>query len=251
MAAAGARRTRLTGWLVAWSAVLAVGLTAGAYPGGTDGARAAGRVAKTTKVSPPALLDLPANPRVLLLGDSYTKGIGAAPETMGFAYRIAAPLGWQLTHDGKGGSGYANPSNHNDGVYADRLWQFPVNGYDLVVLQGSSNDRDRLDLATRINITIRTVQKREPHARIVMLGPTNPYGNPGADMLLVNAKLKAGAAAYGIPFMDALAEHWFVPGDSVEFGNPVNGHPNNAGYARITWFFVRDIKALSVVRAPG
>jgi hypothetical protein len=64
-------------------------------------------------------------------------------------------------------------------------------------------------------------------------------------MLRVNAEVKATAAAWAVPFIDPLAERWFVPGDGKWAANPVNGHPSNAGYQLIADRFVAGVRALS------
>lgn len=195
-------------------------------------------------------LSLPANPRVLVLGDSYTEGLGADPLTNGWAYLIGAPLVWQVTVDGKGGSGYANPTTYGAGTFAQRLNKrlstYPTVAYDLIVLQGSSNDQKYLStLAADIKTTIRKTRKLYPSAQILMLGPTTPYGNPGPDLLAVNDRLKRAASTYKINFINPLGEKWFVPGDGSWAANPTNGHPNNAGHAHIAQRFVEDVKVLT------
>jgi len=210
--------------------------------------------ASLTVVATPAQaasrLSLPANPRVLVLGDSYTQGSGADPLTNGWAYLIGAPLGWQVAVDGKGGSGYANPTTYGAGTFGQRLDKrfatYPTIGYDLIVLQGSSNDQKYLStLAGKIKTTIRTARKLYPSAQILMLGPTTPYGSPGSSLLAVNDKLNSAASAYKINFINALSEKWFVPGDGSWAANPTNGHPSNAGHAHIAERFVQDVKALT------
>ena len=57
-------------------------------------------VATPAAAASPALV-LPSHPKVLLFGDSYTKGVGATSKKKGYAYRIAKPLGWKLTIDGR------------------------------------------------------------------------------------------------------------------------------------------------------
>ena len=92
------------------------------------------------KPDPPRRLELPAHPRVLLMGDSYTEGWGADPESRGFSYQIAKPLGWRLTRDGIGSTGFVDAGLQNQGNYPARLTRHPRDAYDLVVLQGGTND---------------------------------------------------------------------------------------------------------------
>ncbi|MGI3779370.1 MAG: SGNH/GDSL hydrolase family protein [Janthinobacterium lividum] len=232
------------------AALLVVGLTAGPTVPSTGAASAAGRTAR--RPEPPVLLDLPAQPRVLLVGDSYTEGWGADPTTRGFAYRIAEPLGWRLTRDGIGSTGYTNVGLKQQGTFAERLWRHPADAYDLVVLQGGSNDerRSEAEITEAVDLTIRTVHRRYPGAQLLVMGPIEPYGTVTARRAKVTRVLTASTAKSSLLLIDPTAEHWFVTGDSVTLVNPAKGHPNNAGYGRITWIFLRDVRALSVVR-PG
>lgn len=201
------------------------------------------------RAASPALV-LPDHPKVLLLGDSYTKGIGATSKKEAYAYKIAEPLGWDLTIDGKSGTGYVDPSGDGADTFAERMWQHPHSAtdvaYDLVVIQGSSNDRKytKAEVAGRINLTIRTSRRLWPQAQIILMGPTNPWANV-AEYALVNDKLEAAAAVYGIPFIDPMGEQWFVPGDGERYANLENGHPNDAGYELMARWFVADVKKFS------
>ncbi len=192
-------------------------------------------------------LTLPARPRVLIVGDSYTQGVGDddASNGLGWAPEAAAALGWQATVDGRGGSGYVNPTTYSAGTFASRLWRHPANGYDLIVIQGSSNDQhySATVLAGAVNMTLRTVRRRYPSAKVVMVGPTNPYGNT-ANYATVDAKLKAGAVRYGVPFVDPMVEGWFVAGDGAKYANQADGHPSDAGYKVIATRFVADVKEM-------
>lgn len=205
-------------------------------------------------IAPPAHaaepLDLKPYPDVLLMGDSYTEGVGDDNliDGKGYVPALAKNMNWKITRDGKGGSGYINPACFTTcaGVFADRFWRHPADAYDLVIIQGSSNDKryDSLALASAYNMTIRTVRSRYPSAKIVMVGPTNPGAWTG-EYVTINAKIKQYAGKYAIPYISPMDERWFVAGDGKTYANPVDGHPNNRGYARIADRLTRDLKALS------
>lgn len=197
--------------------------------------------------APTARLVLPVNPKVLLLGDSYTEGVGASPKTNGYAFKVAAPLGWTLTIDGKGGSGYNNPTTYGAGTYADRLVKQPADAFDLVVLQGGSND-DRYDSVTvkpMIEKALNVVASRFPKAKLVVVGPSNPYGSANADRLRINDLLVSVLAPRSVPYVNPIAEKWFMPGDGSMFADAASGHPSNAGHAHLRSLFVRDMQVLT------
>ena len=54
-----------------------------------------------------------------------------------------------------------------------------------------------------------------------------------------------------LPFVNPIGERWFVRGDADTLVNPTKGHPNNAGYARMTDLFIDDINRLSVTSDPS
>jgi len=225
---------------------LLVTLTGWATASGREVAWAATPVVPPTA---PALLDLPVQPRVLLMGDSYTEGWGATPLSEGFAFHIAEPLGWRLTRDGIGSTGYLNAGLKMQGTYPQRLWRHPADGYDLVVLQGGSNDEKapEADIAKAVDLTVRTVHRRYPSAQILVMGPVVPHGTIGANRVKVNRVLTSYTTAHSLQLINPWAEQWFVKGDAATMVDPVKGHPNNAGYARIATLFIRDVRALSVV----
>lgn len=198
-------------------------------------------------------LGLPANPKVLMFGDSYTEGVGAVPTTKGYAYLVGAPLGWTVTVDGKGGSGYCNPTTYGAGNYATRLAKVAVAAYDLIVIQGGTNDDktvngvpvyDSPTIKAAIQKAIDTVRARFPNAKILLFGPSNPYGSATVDRLRVNDLLVAAASANALPYVNPIAEKWFLPGDGASFANPDNSHPSNAGHAHLRSLFVRDAQVL-------
>lgn len=235
--------------MLAALAVLVVVLTA--WPAAPSGP-AAWAATSTVPPKAPALLHLPAQPRVLLMGDSYTEGWGADPTTEGFAFHVTGPLGWHLTRDGIGATGYEDVGLKQQGTYPQRLWMHPADSYDLVVLQGGSNDEKapEADIAKAVDLTVRTAHRRYPSAQIPVMGPVAPNGTVGANRAKVNRVLRAYTTQHSLPLIDSAAEKWFVNGDAATMVNPEKGHPNNLGYAHIADLFVRDVRAFSAVAPP-
>jgi lysophospholipase L1-like esterase len=199
----------------------------------------------------PGSLTLPARPKVLVLGDSYTEGGGAEPATKGYAYLLAKPLGWRVTVNGVAGSGYVNPGAHGNNRYLQRLPALKGRTYDLVVVQGGSNDRDVAYPALRdaVTQTIDGVPATFPGAAVVILGPSNPYGKSDPTRLLAQCTLAEYAGAQHLAFLDPIGESWFVPGDGKWAANPANAHPSNAGHQQIAKRFVADVDVL--LGSPG
>ena len=198
----------------------------------------------------PAATPLPARPRVLVFGDSYTQGVGAIPETRGYAYQLGDQLGWDVTVDGVGGTGYVAPGPPQAGVFLKRLATAAPGPFDLVILQGSSNDERQplADLAPAVDQTVLAFRARYPTARIVLLGPIALDGSAPAAKAAVNDTLKNYAASHELSFIDPIAESWFAHGESRTMANPSNGHPSNEGYVRIRDRLVIDLSRLTAAR---
>jgi len=215
----------------------------------------AGCSAGPEKAAAPAATRAAVRPRVLIFGDSYTAGHGAIPETQGYAYRIGKPLGWDVTVDGVGGTGYlaVGTKGKNLGSYRTRLDAAPLGPFDVVVVQGSSNDeREPIGaLPSALATTIPAFHARYPGARIAMMGPVPTFGPPVPTKVAVNDVLKRYAADQGISFIDPVAGAWFGRDEWRQLTNPVNGHPNNAGYGRICDRFVTDAVRLKLGSQPG
>lgn len=230
------RPTRAATWFVA---VLLLAVLAGC-------ARVGARPAAPTWTPPPP-------PRVLVLGDSYTAGHGASPATAGFAYLLRGSLGWDVTVDGVGGSGYLATGNHGEGSYLTRLARAAPGPFDLVLLQGGSNDEhrpvDRLEPAVAATVT--AASKRYPGARVALMGPVAVFGVVTPEKAAVHGVLERYAAASGLAFVDPIDEGWFVRGDAKTMVDRATGHPDNAGYGRIRDRFVIDATRLGLLPRAG
>lgn len=253
-AASGARTRR--GRVAALLAALLGTLAAASACGGAPTAPAPAAEPTCTMPDPrpalvPGSLKLPAHPSVLVLGDSYTEGGGARPATKGYAYLLAKPLRWRVSVKGVAGSGYVNPGAHGDNRYLQRLPALKGRTFDLVVVQGGSNDRDVPYPALRDAVaqTIDGVRAMFPGAAVVILGPSTPYGKPDPTRLLAQCTLAEYAAAQHLTFLDPIGEAWFVPGDGKRDANPADGHPSNAGHRQIADRFIADVRVL--LGSPG
>ncbi len=226
-------RHRIGTALVAALSALVVSMTAGC--GGATDPR-------------PRPTPLPAQARVLVFGDSYTEGVGAEPAHRGYAYLLGAALGWSVTVDGAGGTGYLAPAPTNRGPYRKRLAEAPAGPFDLVLLQGSTNDERQpvAGLAPAVDQTVTAFRDRYPGARIIMLGPIALRGVVSEPKAAVNETLKAYAQAHQVTYIDAVAESWFATSEVRTMVNPNDGHPSNAGHQRIRDRLTIDLVRLTV-----
>lgn len=184
---------------------------------------------------------------ILTIGDSWNEGVGdrVTSNGLGWSPATAKALGLPLTRDGKGGSGYVNPTTYGAGVFGDRVYRHKADGYRVVIIQGSTNDKAYLSrLAGNANWTLKAAKARYPSARLVVVGPVSISGRNDAETLAVRDKLRAAAAVAGVPFVDGIAEGWFVPGDWSRYSNAATGHPNDAAYQLIGQRVAADVKRM-------
>ncbi len=189
--------------------------------------------------------------RILIVGASYTQGLGAEPATRGYAYLVGPMLGWPSEVHGIAGTGYLNPGPRQQGTFAEQIARLPAS-FDpgVLLIQGGRNDgaypQARLEQA--INATIGLAHRHFRNARIVLLGCIPPRTPVDPGELRAEAALGHVAHTDKIAFIDPLREHWITVANAPGFAGRVPGHPNNAGYAYIADRVTRDLGALLHVR---
>ncbi|WP_258061890.1 SGNH/GDSL hydrolase family protein [Arthrobacter sp. ZGTC412] len=190
-------------------------------------------------------IELPAEPVLLIVGDSYTAGVGADQPDQGWANLVAGQLGYPTNIDGVPGTGFAWGGGEQDELgreYEVRLREIAANPAfvpNVLFLQGGQNDAlipnsDEVEAATAQ--TIEAARRFWPGVQVVVLGPSAPQ--PVAEELRgANSAVRAGAAAANAPFVNALEAGWFTSANSPDF-NFDGVHPNTAGQAYIAEKFL-------------
>ncbi|WP_411374060.1 SGNH/GDSL hydrolase family protein [Arthrobacter sp. MPF02] len=226
------------------ASIPAVTPAATATPTATSSVTATATATASAPVQQPAI-ELPAEPVLLILGDSYTAGDGAGRPDQGWANLVARQLRYPATIEGAGGTGFAwggGAQDELDGEYETRLRQIaadPAFVPNLLILQGGQNDaqiQDADEVRTATTQTIEAARRFWPGIQVVVLGPCAPQ--PLAeDLRTVNSAVRAGAEAANAPFIDAIEGGWFTAGNSPEF-DADGAHPNAAGHAHIAEKFL-------------
>jgi lysophospholipase L1-like esterase len=191
--------------------------------------------------------------RLLIVGASYTQGIGAVPATNGYAYLVGRQLGMATTVDGIGGTGFVNPGPYNEGTFGERIARQPESlDPTVVMIQCGRNDLayPRAQLREAATAAISDTHRRFPHARIVLLGPIPGTVPIGADVTDVTAMFTELALSESMAFINPLGEHWMTIDNTRGFTGDVPDHPNNAGYAYIAGHVVRDLRPLVQAVTP-
>lgn len=183
----------------------------------------------------PAPLVLPATPRILVFGDSWTFGSAASDPTLGYAYLLADRLGAEVVVDGVRGSGYLKPGL-DGGSFGERVAALdPALDPDLVLLQGSINDRRLYPDGYRGAVTAvwDAVAATYPDATVVILGPAPQVLPVEAATGQIDDDLAALAAGRGWWYISPVDEGWITEAtyDAVIDTGIGRDHPSTEGHA--------------------
>ncbi len=188
------------------------------------------------QAAPVASLELPARPRVLVLGDSWTFGSAAASPTLGYAYVLADLLDGETIVNGSRGSGYLVPGV-DGGTFGERIAELDAGlELDLVIVQGSINDR-KVSLTgyeEAVDAAWDALAATYPGVPIVILGPAPQVLPVESKTAEIDGMLQAAAAARGWAYVSPIAEQWITAANYdwiIDTGEIGRDHPTTAGHA--------------------
>ena len=172
--------------------------------------------------------------RALFFGDSLAAGTGAVPRRPLLASTAAERLGWDVTVDGYGGTGWT-VAGRGARPYLERLRRDHAlsRRYDVVVLEGGTNDArqsaDPEQVRRAVEQVVDLVRARQPQAQIVLVGAYAPPGLTDARYVAVDGAVRAVATRRGLPFASPVSGEW-AAGASRSFLSDDGFHPSSAGY---------------------
>ena len=187
--------------------------------------------------------------RALFFGDSLMNGTGSHPTRPVMARVAARQLGWDITVDAFGGTGYT--TGHKRGQpYLQRLQKPGVlsTPYDVVLLEGGTNDKaaDPATMHARTTETVRYVRSRLPTAKIVLMGAYNPMGRKyDARRVTIDAVIRAVAVEQDLPYFSPISGQW-TKGQGRRFLCADGLHPSTYGYGVMGARLVSALRAAHV-----
>ena len=188
---------------------------------------------EAASITPVPLL-LPEHPTVLVFGDSWTYGSAATDPALGYAYQLADLIDGETIVNGVRGSGYLKPGLDGP-AFGERIAALdPTLAPDLIILQGSINDRAQGQAGYREAVTAAwdAMATKYPEATVVILGPA-PHELPvGVETARIDSDLGELAAARGWWYISPVAQNWiseqnYLSVIDVEVGRK---HPSTDGH---------------------
>ena len=197
-----------------------------------------------------APLSLPDDPTVLVFGDSWTYGSAATIPTLGYAYVLGESEGWDTVVNGVRGSGYLKPGI-DGGSYGERIAQLdPALDPDLVIVEGSINDRRLYPTGYRDAVTAAWdgLVALYPEASFVIMGPAPQVLPVEKATARIDADLAQLAEARGWWYVSPVSGDWITPAnyasviDSSDIGR---NHPSTDGHAYLAGRLAEALDAMT------
>jgi lysophospholipase L1-like esterase len=187
--------------------------------------------------------------RALFFGDSLMNGTGAHPTRPVMARVAARQLGWAVTVDAFGGTGYTTGGQRGR-PYLERLAAPGVlsTPYDVVLLEGGTNDKaaDPATMRDRTTEVVLYVRTRLPTATIVLMGAYNPPGRRyDKRRVAIDAAIRAVAVEQSLPYFSPISGQW-TKGQGKRFLCADGLHPSTSGYGVMGARLVRSLRAAHV-----
>ncbi|WP_375339617.1 SGNH/GDSL hydrolase family protein [Microbacterium rhizophilus] len=244
-------RTAVALLITVFVAVLAAVAAGALRPWATPVAPVDQAAAAEPVLTPPAIR-LPADPDVLVFGDSWTYGSAATPIRRGYAYVLAELIGGRTVVDGGRGSGYLRPGVDRPDFGTRIAALDPTAHYDLIILQGSINDRREPEAGYRAAVTAAwdALAAIYPDTPVVVLGPAPQVLPIETATARIDRDLASLAADRQWWYISPIQEDWITSQnyaaviDTSDFGRD---HPSVGGHAYLA---DRLAQALSKITDP-
>jgi hypothetical protein len=162
-------------------------------------------------------------PKLVVLGD----GIAGTAATNWPAV-LAGRLNAVLVNRAQSGTGYTVAPQSGTKPYPDRVEEIVGQHPDVVIVEGSRNDKDAGRTRTAAEDVFQRLRRGLPDAKVLVIGPI--YSSETRQgTVAVNEAVKAAARAAGLPYLDPVADGWFT-GPAHDHIGPDGVYPTEAGH---------------------
>lgn len=194
--------------------------------------------AETQGLAAPVPAAPPAPVRAAFIGDSYTQGGGADPDTARWSTVAAADMGWIEENYGRGGTGFVTTNSFLGcgleycPTYPEMVPEVVAAAPDVVVVAGGQNDFDAFSadpegVRNAIMATYSGLRAGLPNAVIVAVGPSTTWGVDDAATRF-DAIVREAAASVNGSYVSLLDPYVIDPAFVL-----ADGHVNNDGHRAI------------------
>jgi lysophospholipase L1-like esterase len=234
--------------LVVASAVLLASMTAlGCLQWQRVDASAHGDVPGATVPSLESMFDY--RPTLLVVGDSFAGGTGD-PTFRPYPYLLGDRLGWNLTVDAQGGTGFVKgaTAGKSHGVpFLNRLARDgELYNVDYVLIDGGRNDLGLppTEVIPAADEYIRKVHDTWPKAKIIVMLPSYVSAKEAANYPALSQGLRRIADEVDADVIDPVAEGWYRGRDLAPLFWNDRVHLNAVGNEYYASRIIADLKAL-------
>jgi lysophospholipase L1-like esterase len=163
-----------------------------------------------------------------------------------YADHLAYKLGWDITVDAHGATGYIAGSIQSPPVnFAGRLDTVYKAKPNVVLIEGSVNDAKypaaQVRRAAIADFT--ALHKNLPSAKIIVVGPAWGGDTPPDTLTAVEQALKTATAGRVSLFIDPIADKWFA-GPNAKFMAADHESPTDQGHSLIATNIAKDVAVL-------
>lgn len=187
----------------------------------------------SSPAAPAVKLALPDDPSVLVLGDSFSLGVGAEPRSRGYVNLLADEMGWaDVTVDGAGATGFVADNKGRSPTYEERLRDRITSSGpapDLVILQGAVNDTSATndEMRSAVTGTLSSIHEAWPDTDIVVTAPISYRSFARIEAAMVSA-----LSGEGVVYLnDGTPRAWLPQSPALHAED--TWHPSTKGHARI------------------
>lgn len=204
---------------------------------------------KEPQEEPP--LALPQDPKVVVLGDSWSTGYAATPGN-GMIDVLRRQTGWAVTVVPEGsGTGFINPGPEKTGAYLKRLNAVKRDpAVDLVVIQGGLNDgygdAGGETFNAAVAATVDATRKTYPNAELLAVGPVPPQSDR-SPWVEIDSRLAFEMDRLDVPYVSPMEEGWLARRAELRrfIDYDKDAHPNTAGHRHLGGRLVEAIRSRS------